>query len=570
MRRKKILSALLFLTCMLCAGLAFGACGGKNSSVAQQGDEQIKAVYEQYAVYVEAQGQTPLSYEEWLATIKGEKGENGRGIEKIEMGENGEWIIYYTDDTQQSLAGVPQHVHDFGDAKAIEMPGNYSYLVQECDKVFYVSTCKECDAVKGYWGEHTWGTELFTYAPTCEYSGASYRVCEKCGVSDVLDGQPATGHTWKETYGFDEFSHWIACETCGKANLETVQDHIFNAQNICTVCESVNTGSEGVIYEISLDGTYASVVGYNGNANRVKIADTYNGVSVTRIVRRALYASSVTTISVPDTIREIESEALTSVDYLYFDGDLTAWLNVVIEDNFTWGHSLYLNNELLVDLTFPNTITEIPAKSFYNCNSIQTVKIPGNVQSIGGYAFSDCDSLSELIIEEGVVSIGEGAFFGTGASLATVSIPNSVTYIGPWAFSIAPHQTANDVLGTAYGNCIYLGNAQNPYLLLWRVTNKNFASYTIHENTKFIGGAFEDCASIVEITIPKNVISIGTDAFRNCSSLTSVIFEDTTTWYRTTCSWGDNNNLTWQQMDVTNAESNASYLTNSDCYWYKK
>ena len=74
---KKWLMAVLSVLCVASTGLALGACGDKNSSSAQQGDEQIMAVYEQYVVYVEAQGQTPLSYEAWLATIKGEDGKDG-------------------------------------------------------------------------------------------------------------------------------------------------------------------------------------------------------------------------------------------------------------------------------------------------------------------------------------------------------------------------------------------------------------------------------------------------------------------------------------------------------------
>ena len=34
--------------------------------------------------------------------------------------------------------------------------------------------------------------------------------------------------------------------------------------------------TEGVLYEISADGTYAKVVGYEGIATQVSILDTYN------------------------------------------------------------------------------------------------------------------------------------------------------------------------------------------------------------------------------------------------------------------------------------------------------
>ena len=48
-------------------------------------------------------------------------------------------------------------------------------------------------------------------------------------------------------------------------------------------------GTEGVIYELSSDGTYAIVKGYEGTATEVVIAKTYEGVPVTEIGDAAFY-----------------------------------------------------------------------------------------------------------------------------------------------------------------------------------------------------------------------------------------------------------------------------------------
>jgi hypothetical protein len=45
--------------------------------------------------------------------------------------------------------------------------------------------------------------------------------------------------------------------------------------------------SEGVIYEVSEDGTYAEVVAYSGAGGAVEIEKTYNGLPVTFIYKEA-------------------------------------------------------------------------------------------------------------------------------------------------------------------------------------------------------------------------------------------------------------------------------------------
>ena len=76
-RTNKFLLGLLATLSVLSGSLGLVACGGDNSSSSAGEATQIEKVYAQYVVYAQAEGQTPLSYEEWLATIKGDKGDKG-------------------------------------------------------------------------------------------------------------------------------------------------------------------------------------------------------------------------------------------------------------------------------------------------------------------------------------------------------------------------------------------------------------------------------------------------------------------------------------------------------------
>lgn len=61
------------------------------------------------------------------------------------------------------------------------------------------------------------------------------------------------------------------------------------------------------------------------------------------------------------------------------------------------------------------------------------VTIPNSVTSIGGWAFWQCSDLTSIVIPNGVTSIGTQAFYGC-TGLTSVTIPDGVTSIGSDAF----------------------------------------------------------------------------------------------------------------------------------------
>ena len=50
--------------------------------------------------------------------------------------------------------------------------------------------------------------------------------------------------------------------------------------------------------------------------------------------------------------------------------------------------------------------------TFENCKSLTSVTIPDSVTSIGGWAFCDCTSLTSVTIPDSVTEIGTVAFYG--------------------------------------------------------------------------------------------------------------------------------------------------------------
>ncbi|MBQ8359876.1 MAG: leucine-rich repeat domain-containing protein [Oscillospiraceae bacterium] len=187
------------------------------------------------------------------------------------------------------------------------------------------------------------------------------------------------------------------------------------------------------------------------------------------------------------------------------------------------------NTTISGNVTLPDTlggyrVTTIGDWAFYDCDSLQSVNIPDSVTSIGESAFYDCDSLQKVNIPDSVTTIGNSAFSGCD-SLQSITIPDSVTSIGNDAFYGCTSLTYN-----TYDNAKYLGNQNNPYVVLVESVTDDIASCTIHQDAKFIGDwAFSNCSSLQSITIPDSVTSIGNDAFSHCTSLESITIPDSVT-----------------------------------------
>ena len=80
-------------------------------------------------------------------------------------------------------------------------------------------------------------------------------------------------------------------------------------------------------------------------------------------------------------------------------------------------------------------VKKINDRAFYDNDTITTVTIPNSVTSIGNYAFGSCSDLTTVIISENsqLSTIGYFAFYGC-SSLTSIYIPSSVTTIGESAF----------------------------------------------------------------------------------------------------------------------------------------
>ena len=150
-----------------------------------------------------------------------------------------------------------------------------------------------------------------------------------------------------------------------------------------------------------------------------------------------------------------------------------------------------------------DTSTTANIHNVYSC-AVKKVELGTDV-SIGNYAFGYCMSLASVTIPNTVTSIGENAFYYT-YSLASVTIPNGVTSIGNYTFYYTFGLSSVALSGgiTSIGaNAFY---ATYP-----------LASVTIPNGvTSFGSNAFNGARSLALVTVPSTVTSIGNNAFSGC------------------------------------------------------
>lgn len=148
-------------------------------------------------------------------------------------------------------------------------------------------------------------------------------------------------------------------------------------------------------FEFIPNNTAVIVKKYNGTAADVTIPSHYNGTPVTTIGNAAFRDSSVTSVTIPDSVTFISDSAFA-----------------------------YCSN--LTNISIPNSVTSIGFSAFGGCTKLESITLPSSLRSISEALFSGCSQLTTIHIPVSVTSIENDAFDGCPSSM-TVTYPGSKT-----------------------------------------------------------------------------------------------------------------------------------------------
>jgi hypothetical protein len=311
---------------------------------------------------------------------------------------------------------------------------------------------------------------------------------------------------------------------------------------------------------------------YTGSNNVVVIPAATNGYPVTSLGYGSFSSTNIISVTIPGSVTSIGDEAFAGCNNLAgitFPGSLTnigiaafnsCWslTNVSIpanvanigdyafvfctnltainvdaaNQNYSSADGVLFNKDLSILRQFPSgksgsysipgTVISLADEAFgvndygYNpfdyssCAGLTNLTIPNSITNIGDYAFSHCTGLTGVTISDGIASIGVQAFSWC-SSLANVAIPGSVTSIGEVAFYYS-----------GLTNVTIPGSVTNLGLGAFAVCSR-LTGVTIQDGVTSIGEAgFNFCTNLTGIKIPDSITSIGDRAFWFCTGLTNV------------------------------------------------
>ncbi len=149
--------------------------------------------------------------------------------------------------------------------------------------------------------------------------------------------------------------------------------------------------------------------------------------------------TSLTSVTLPSSVYFIDQSAFQGCSGLngVVISNLAAWCAIDFGNAYAnplcYAKHLYLNNNEVINLTIPSSVSEIKDFAFTGSTGLHSVTFHSDVTSIGSQAFKNCTHLSALNIPSTMASIGEYAFENC-SGMTTLTLPSNMSSISHGVF----------------------------------------------------------------------------------------------------------------------------------------
>lgn len=295
-------------------------------------------------------------------------------------------------------------------------------------------------------------------------------------------------------------------------------------------------------YTYSVSEEKATITGYDGPGGNVTIPSTLGGYPVTTIANSAFYCSTLTAVTIPDSITTIEQFAFGECDYLttvnigsgvteissYVFDMCTAvtgyWVDADNPYYCSDAAGVLFNKdktELILapgaisgSYTVPDSVVTIGNRAFWLCEKIESITMGDNLEGIGSHTFASCENLASVTMGSNVTTIGTGAF-ASCKKLTGITLPDSLTTIGYDAFNYC----------TGLTGTIRIPDGVEVVDSFLFEDCSQITAVVLGENVKQINdGAFSDCIGITTVYVPASLTKIGNGSFDNCGGIQTVYY----------------------------------------------
>lgn len=295
----------------------------------------------------------------------------------------------------------------------------------------------------------------------------SYGNAPFSGCSNVNTINIGSNVTRIPAYGFNGFT--LVNSITIPSSVNYIGDYAFSG---CTCLTTVNYNADSCI---TMNGSYIfnncsnfSTLNIGSNVHYIPTNAFYNCRAITSVVipdsvttigTSAFYGcQGITSVTIGKRVRSILNDAFancTTLVITHYTGTLTQWCNIdfynAASNPVANSGNLYINNQPIINMVIPDSVTIIRNYSFYGCTDLNSVVIPNTVTTIHQYPFYYCDHMTSITLGSALTSIGNSAFYGCSAV-------NSITSLATVAPSIG-----NSTFGYS-GNSYYLLFHSNIYI----------------------------------------------------------------------------------------------------------